>query len=133
MPADAEPSRRPLLQRAAIHALKVLVRKHPRAALHAAGAGTSYAIRDLAAHGMATVRAWTGLNEGPATLENACDPEPKPPVRKTRASRAKTTVRPKRVKLPRHKVEAFVEQLSEDEREALADFARKHGSDHASG
>ncbi len=40
--------RRPLLQRAALHALKALVRKHPRAALSAAGAGAGYAISSVA-------------------------------------------------------------------------------------
>jgi hypothetical protein len=48
--------RRPLLQRAALHALKTLVRKHPRAALSAVGAGAGYAVSSVAEDASNAVR-----------------------------------------------------------------------------
>jgi hypothetical protein len=47
---------RPLLQRAVLHALKTLVRKHPRAALSAAGAGAGYAVSSVAEDATEAVR-----------------------------------------------------------------------------
>jgi hypothetical protein len=41
-------ARRPLFQRAVLHALKTLVKDHPRAALSAAGAGAGYALSSVA-------------------------------------------------------------------------------------
>lgn len=52
--------RRPLLHRAVLHALKALVRKHPRAALSAAGAGAGYAISSVAEDATDTVRDTAG-------------------------------------------------------------------------
>jgi DNA-directed RNA polymerase specialized sigma24 family protein len=52
--------RRPLLHRAALHALKTLVRKHPRAALSAAGAGAGYAISSVAEDATDAVREVAG-------------------------------------------------------------------------
>ncbi len=49
--------RRPLLQRAALHALKTLVREHPRAALSAAGAGAGYAVKSVAKDGSRRIKA----------------------------------------------------------------------------
>lgn len=48
--------RRPLLQRAVLHALKTLVREHPRAALSAAGAGAGYAVSSVAQEASDAVR-----------------------------------------------------------------------------
>lgn len=43
--------KRPLLHRAALHALKVLLRDHPRAALDAAGAGAGFVVREAVQQG----------------------------------------------------------------------------------
>jgi len=57
MAKKSERKRRPLLQRAALHALKTLVREHPRAALSAAGAGAGYAVKSVAKDGSRRIKA----------------------------------------------------------------------------
>jgi hypothetical protein len=47
--------RLPLLKRAALHALKVLLLRHPRAALSAAGAGAAYAVKEAVQEGAEAV------------------------------------------------------------------------------
>ena len=128
-PRDNGPSespRRPLLQRAAIHALKVLVRRHPRAALSAATAGASYAIKDVAAQGSRRIRVvWQRTRRAvtpgrePAASENDVVENPGGP----RLSHA-ATVQPA-LQLSKREREEFVEQLDEEEREALATLARE--------
>jgi hypothetical protein len=52
--------RRPLFQRAVLHALKTLIREHPRAALSAAGAGAGYAVSSVAEDASDAVREAAG-------------------------------------------------------------------------
>lgn len=59
----------PLWKRAALHSLKVLVRRHPGAVLSAAGAGVAYAGREAVQEGTVLVR------EKVATVVEALAPD----------------------------------------------------------
>ena len=97
--------RRPLLQRAALHALKTLVTEHPRVALSVAGAGAGYAVKSVAKD----------------AREIATDA----------AEQVKQAVTPKKrnaPKMDRRAGKDWGATLSKRERAALRDFARRHGS-----
>lgn len=94
--------RRPLLQRAALHALKTLVRRHPRAALSAAGAGAGYAVSSVAEDASNAVR---------ETVEE---------VKDAFAARA-----PPRPELTKDECREFLEAMTPRQRKAFASLARR--------
>jgi hypothetical protein len=105
---EARHHRLSLWKRAALHGLKTLVRKHPGAALHAAGASIAYAGREAVHDGAEFVKA--KIEDMSDTLEHH--------------SAAGTAYRPP------HGSDAadarvLVEQLSPNERRALARLARR--------
>ncbi|GGE51208.1 hypothetical protein GCM10007276_30330 [Agaricicola taiwanensis] len=97
--------RRPLLQRAAWHAIKTLVKKHPRAALTAAGSGASYAVKEVAADGSDAVKDMAG------SVKEALTPERKTPVRSEAPSDAER--------------KSFLASLSKADQGRLAGIARR--------
>jgi hypothetical protein len=101
--------RRPLLQRAALHALKTLVREHPRAALTAAGAGAGYAVKSVAKDGARNIKASVEMAE--TAVLSAISPSPKR-------------------ELDKSECEEILNSMSRRERKAFTKFARSHGRDN---
>jgi hypothetical protein len=132
-PASKAP-RRPLVQRTALHALKTLVRKHPGAALDAAGSGAAYAAKSVIADGVAAVKSGVekitdgltpatsdahlpdGAEETSSNATPAVEAEPDPPA----ASPAKLTSEQR---------QELADTLTDEERDALAALARETSKD----
>jgi hypothetical protein len=96
-----------LWKRALLHGLKTLVRRHPGAALHAAGATVAYAGREVAHDGADFVK------------EKIEDASHALPVHRS-AHQPKQTLAGK---LSKEEAKALLEKLSAEERRALADLA----------
>jgi plasmid stabilization system protein ParE len=109
MKARARPHRASLLKRAALHGVKRLVRKHPGAALDAAGASIVYAGRE------AVTESADFVKEKVAELGDVLADTPK---KKPRAK-----AHPSRAKVSRQDRKALIEKLGDKERRALARFA----------
>jgi hypothetical protein len=97
--------RRPLLQRAELHALKTLVREHPRAALSAAGAGAGYAVKSVAKDGSRRIKA--SIKKAETAVFSAMSP-----VRELDDSERQD----------------ILDSMTPRQRKAFAKFARSHGS-----
>jgi hypothetical protein len=107
MAKKSERKRRPLLQRAMLHALKTLVREHPRAALTAAGAGAGYAVKSVAKDGARRINATVARSE--AAIVSVFSPRP---MRE----------------LDDGERREILDSMSRRQRKALAKFARCHVS-----
>jgi hypothetical protein len=113
--------RRPLLQRTAWHALKTLMKNHPRAALSAAGAGASYAAREVAADGSEAVKEIAGSVKAALTPghHQHHDPQPVEVLPPQRAMPAREPLQP-----TEEERQAFLASLTPDQLKFLARLAR---------
>jgi hypothetical protein len=120
------------------HALKALVRKHPRAALSAAGSGFSYAVTQGVGEGAEAIKekiddVREALTPSASVSEKVIEervalPAPDEPALaidvddpKPAAARAADCVR----ELSEDEKKKFVESLDPEDRKALAELARK--------
>ena len=108
MAGKSQSKRRPLLQRAALHALKTLVREHPRAALTAAGAGAGYAVKSVAKDGSRRIK--ESVKSAETAVLSAMSPSPAR-------------------ELDDGERRQILDSMTRRERKALAKFARCHGKD----
>jgi hypothetical protein len=130
--------RAPLWKRSVWHALKALVRKHPRAAFSAAGSGVSYAVTQGVGEGAEAIKdKIDDVREAltPATSasekhseERTALPAPDEPILtidvddpKPAAAHAADCVR----ELSEEEKREFVESLDPEDRKALAELAGK--------
>jgi hypothetical protein len=102
----------PLWKRAILHGLKTLVRKHPRAALHAAGASVGYAGREVAHGGGEFVR------EKISAAARVFEPH-------QHAGKSETAVKPHRRRAKEKESETLMASLRPEDRRALARLAGK--------
>ena len=108
MAKKSEHKRRPLLQRAALHALRTLVREYPPAALSAAGAGAGYAVKSVAKDGSRRIKA--SVKKAETAVFSAISP---------------SSVR----EVDDGERQQILDSMTRRERKALAKFARCHGND----
>ncbi|MGQ4273236.1 hypothetical protein [Terrihabitans sp. B22-R8] len=111
--------RRPLLQRAAWHALKHLIRKHPGVALGTAASGASYAAKEIAHEGTEAVR--DGIKAVTASLTGHRDATSEQEAKE----HAQTVMDEPATIEARTAAGSFLDHMNADQREAVMQLVRR--------
>ena len=130
----ARQERAPLWKRSVWHALKALVRKHPRAALSAAGSGAGYAVKQGVAEGTEAIK--DKIDDVREALTPAASPSEKRIEEQTALPAPDEPALTIDVDFPKHAADCvrelseeekkeFVESLAPEDRKALAKLAKK--------
>jgi hypothetical protein len=123
----APPDKRaPLWKRAIWRAVKTLVRKHPGAALSAAGSGAGFAIKQGAKEGAEAVSTKVGRARRRKRVSAADDRAPVDrDARPARGARRTRAALPAQHDLTRAEKKELLDALTPEDRQALADLANR--------